>query len=713
MKTRIQFFVLIMLACAITGLAQTYPEVTIRDIQFVEADSLNYYGSINSEPTGMYEGDTVVVTGVVMNSPYEGANPDSNEALHSGVPSMFICDPDGNGPWNGILVRDLVDAAPDFAILDTGIVVKMTGVVLTYNTTTQFNVINFTAQDVTGFQERRPEPIKLTLDSLVETGSGNPIYTAEKWEQVYVEIENVTVTDGVGIGYNSFGIFDDNNSIIVVGNLSDYWRNTEAPLPGTKIDKIRGFIETRTNITGGWFMINPVYPDDIVYGTVFPPNITNLERDIVNVGYGESPTITAELEDPDGEVVSAKLYYSVNESATESVDMQQLGATGTWHATIPAQNDSSLITYYSMATDDEGNVSYNPSDTTNGRYFFFILDRDLTVNDVQYSPFGSGYSGYNGYEVTLNGIVITDTSDVQGDGSNVSPQVYIQNGSGPWSGVQIFGTEADQLVVGDDVTVTGIVNESFGYTVLGTLDAGVDVVVNSSGNATPEPTLVDIADIASQASGELPAESYEGVLLKLVDVTVVDDNADGDSGPNEGSGGNANYGEIIVANEAGNQVRVEVQDGTHDYNNYWDFLQEGSDYQIKQDDTFDAIIGTLFYSFGNYKLVPRRNEDFIGWSGGNVAVDDDPVVNEYSLSQNYPNPFNPSTEIKYSLADAGNVKVTIYNIVGQEVMTLVDGFRNAGSHLIRFDASSLASGMYLYSIKANEYRSVKKMMLLK
>lgn len=712
MRTRILLLVLLLLS-SIQLYSQEYPEVTIRDIQFVAADSLEAYGAINSEPYGMYEGDTVTVSGIVMNPPFEGANPDSIETLHSGVPSMYICDPEGNGPWNGILVRDLQDGAPDFAILDTGIVVKMTGVVSTYNTTSQFNVINFTAENVTGFQDRRPEPIKLTLDSLVETGSGNPKYTAEKWEGVYVEFENVTVTDGIGIGYNSFGIFDDNNSVIVVGNNSDFWRRTPAPLSGTKIDKIRGFIETRNNITGGWFMINPIYDEDIVFGSILPPSISNIERDIVNVGYGEAPTITADMDDPDGEVVSAKIYYSINENATQSVEMQELASTGTWYAEIPGQSDSSLVTYYTMATDNEGNVSYNPTDTVSGRYFFFILDRDLTVNDIQYSPFGSGFSGYNGYEVSLNGVVITDTSDVQGDGSNIGPQVYIQNGSGEWSGIQIFGTEADKLKRGDNVTVTGIVNESFGLTRMGTLDQGVVVTVNSSGNALPEPAPVSIDLIANQGSGELPAEAYEGVLIKISGVVVIEDNADGSSGPDEGSGGSRNFGEIIVSDKSGGQLRVELQDGTHDYNNYWDFLQEGAEYQIKADDTFDDIIGTLFYSFGNYKLVPRKNDDFVGWSGEVVSVKDNITVDEYSLVQNYPNPFNPATEIKYSLKEAGNVEITIYNIVGQEIMTLVNSYKNAGSHSVNFNASDLASGMYIYEVKVNDFHAVKKMMLLK
>jgi hypothetical protein len=85
----------------------------------------------------------------------------------------------------------------------------------------------------------------------------------------------------------------------------------------------------------------------------------------------------------------------------------------------------------------------------------------------------------------------------------------------------------------------------------------------------------------------------------------------------------------------------------------------------------------------------------------------------YSLDQNYPNPFNPTTTIKYSLPTTGKVMLTVFNVLGQEVMTLVNGVQNAGTYSASFDASRLASGMYLYRIEAGSFSAVKKMMLVK
>ena len=96
-----------------------------------------------------------------------------------------------------------------------------------------------------------------------------------------------------------------------------------------------------------------------------------------------------------------------------------------------------------------------------------------------------------------------------------------------------------------------------------------------------------------------------------------------------------------------------------------------------------------------------------------VSNSQNQVPSDYVLSQNYPNPFNPSTKISFSLPQANNVKLVVYDLLGREVSTLVNGYMNAGVHTVDFNASSLASGIYLYRIEAGSFTAAKKMMLIK
>jgi hypothetical protein len=86
---------------------------------------------------------------------------------------------------------------------------------------------------------------------------------------------------------------------------------------------------------------------------------------------------------------------------------------------------------------------------------------------------------------------------------------------------------------------------------------------------------------------------------------------------------------------------------------------------------------------------------------------------EFALSQNYPNPFNPTTSIRFDLPQASFVKLTIIDVMGREVATVVNGMRDAGSHSVTFDGSKLASGIYLYSLTAGEFTTTQKMVLIK
>ena len=97
--------------------------------------------------------------------------------------------------------------------------------------------------------------------------------------------------------------------------------------------------------------------------------------------------------------------------------------------------------------------------------------------------------------------------------------------------------------------------------------------------------------------------------------------------------------------------------------------------------------------------------------GVSNEISEDPK--QFTLSQNYPNPFNPSSTIEFTLPAAVDVRLEVYNISGQLVSTLVDSRMNAGQHSVVFDASNLASGVYLYRIRAGNFMETKQMTLIK
>jgi hypothetical protein len=86
---------------------------------------------------------------------------------------------------------------------------------------------------------------------------------------------------------------------------------------------------------------------------------------------------------------------------------------------------------------------------------------------------------------------------------------------------------------------------------------------------------------------------------------------------------------------------------------------------------------------------------------------------EYSLSQNYPNPFNPTTKINFSIPKQGNVSLKISDVLGKEVMTLINETKTAGNYEVVFDGRNLASGAYFFRIESGDFADIKRMVLIK
>jgi hypothetical protein len=120
--------------------------------------------------------------------------------------------------------------------------------------------------------------------------------------------------------------------------------------------------------------------------------------------------------------------------------------------------------------------------------------------------------------------------------------------------------------------------------------------------------------------------------------------------------------------------------------------------------------GTDGFNAGDLNWFPSQLE---AWKLTGIVSNGITTPNKFVLSQNYPNPFNPSTVIKYQLTNTGLVTLKVYNVIGQEVATLVNSVLTAGSHEAKFDASRLSSGVYFYTLRSGSFAETKKMVLMK
>jgi hypothetical protein len=203
---------------------------------------------------------------------------------------------------------------------------------------------------------------------------------------------------------------------------------------------------------------------------------------------------------------------------------------------------------------------------------------------------------------------------------------------------------------------------------------------------------------------------------------------------------NKDYPELIVHSESG--ANSVAKSSFKVVKNQWNFLAVYYDYDNSKlyiwNDKESVPIDTMDF---DAPLFPNNDKLYVGTSGENGfkrfwgRIDDIRIGNQlsdiidqttdvelsagknlpsgFALSQNYPNPFNPETVIKFSLDQQGFTKLRVYNLLGAQVALLVNGELNEGQHEVRFNASNLPSGVYLYKLQQGNRSELKKMILIK
>ncbi len=118
----------------------------------------------------------------------------------------------------------------------------------------------------------------------------------------------------------------------------------------------------------------------------------------------------------------------------------------------------------------------------------------------------------------------------------------------------------------------------------------------------------------------------------------------------------------------------------------------------------------FFIGSGFINIILAEGEDIVS---AIELTENDLIPKEFSLQQNYPNPFNPTTTIKYQNPELTFVTLKIFNLLGEEIRTLVSEEKPAGKYELKFDGTALPSGIYFYRIQAGSFIETKKMILLK
>ncbi len=131
-----------------------------------------------------------------------------------------------------------------------------------------------------------------------------------------------------------------------------------------------------------------------------------------------------------------------------------------------------------------------------------------------------------------------------------------------------------------------------------------------------------------------------------------------------------------------------------------------------------ASLNSIFFIDSTSGWVVGNNGAILKYNGGNnlssiYNKSQANSLNKFYLSQNYPNPFNPSTKIEYKITSPGIVSITIYDILGQKIKTVIDEYKSSGNYSLTVDLSNYSSGVYFYKIQENNFIQVKKMVLIK
>lgn len=677
-----------------------YPLVTISQIQAPVA-----IASCND--TSSYYGDTVRVRGTVVM--------DGGIAQAASGRNVWITDGSGGNMGLDVFGFSTPPTGTDILDLLQGDSIEVTGYIDEFQGESEIRPL-----DVSVLSANTPRAATVvSISDLMNGARHNKLTTGEQWEGQYVEIQNVVVTEVVlfsGGTRVSFWVRDAAGNEMNVSDRFPAQRfpptgSFVAPVAGDSFCYIRGvLLHNRTfddalgclasdPSTRRGYEIHPFDPLDYSICSA-APSIFNVSRSPITPGVGVACTVSADITDADG-ITSATLYYAVGiGTGVYSPVTMSLTSGVTWSGVIPGQPDGSFVKYYVCATDGAGNTACM-KDVPGGAdpYWYWVHDTGTEIYDLQYIPSaftGSalGESAYKGLTVTVDGVVTASAEP-----GNLGYVFIQQEGKLAWAGIMLVGDPSiASLTIGQKVRVTGTVEENFGFT---RLNVSSLTLLGTGGinSLRLDPGLFTTYDLATN-------EAYESMLIKFASTTpgnkvyVVDANADGPP---------SDFAEYRVGLDAfdpatGSRILAGRQTSSSNSSLNVSYVTDSSwattdgiinpsiplciVYEGMQ---FDSIIGVMQYTFSQYKMTPRNNDDFVG----DPCILGRPSAADAASIIVYPNPANDQINVRYNLRTLTGAVVNLHDLTGRKVSgtTITDV---AG--VSAMSVSHLASGTYIVTV---------------
>jgi len=689
--------------------SQTHgPVVPIDSIQFVDQSTLS---SGKSDPVNFKYGDTVTIEGIVTFNPIYYGQSTSRKAtwIQDTIFKPFrainvFIEPSLPG-YTGNLAQ-LNNEVKFYENFLPGYRVKCTGRIADYTENTQLNLIPIESEiiDIPSKIDTTEvvKPLVLKIDKFMQNdGSGGQNImrtTAEQYEGYYVKFENVTVVDvSASTGRFYWSVQDSAGNKIQIRDNSGYFRNDHKedaswvkknvftpPTIGTRLAYIKGIIVQSSSAGGNVFMISPCLPSDIKIASA-APFIESKSRYPVVPNSTQNVKIVAKITDNDGEITNAYIYYSVgygNKTFTK-VNMSRVGVTDNYEGIIPTAPNGQYVNYWIRAIDDSGLISNSPDTLATGS-LYKVFDGGITkISELQETPFANGNSVFNRDTLTginIGGIVTATLAQF--------PFVAIQQGNKPWSAILLKASAGDglsNLKTGDSVKITSArLIEDFNITFLTDLSGSVQLV--SRNNPLPEPIKLvypDSVNLKKQNYTEL----YESMLLEFNNIYVVNNNPDAPGG---------NFGEWSFSNDSNSVTGLRVDDLSS-------FIESNFNTDsLKLKQFHQYMKGLLYYSFGNWKLLPRDKNDIEGYFTDTSTQSISNALNSLKVKV-YPNPFHNTLTISANTDKTDKIAIQLYDIYGKQIFSETCLLNNQSS--CQLDMSNMQIGIYLLTLTDNSGNS--------